>query len=99
MGAQSAQRILTEAVLLHFVDVAVDGGVAEEDQHERLAVRLLHHVGRVALQGVGRGRCRVPQRPAAAGDVEHPQLIRHVGRFGLQLPAKHVDVILGRNKK
>ena len=55
MRAESAGA-LTDVVLLNFVDVAVDRRVAEEDQHHRLAVGQLHHVGGVALQGVGRGR-------------------------------------------
>lgn len=51
-------------------------------------------MGGVALQGVGRRRGWFPWRPGAPGDVEHPQLVRHVGRLRLQLPSKHVDVIL-----
>lgn len=90
---------LTHVVLLDLVDVAVDRRVAEEGQHRRLAVRQLHHVSRVPLQCVRRRRGRLPQRPGAAGDVEHPQLVRHVGRLGLQLPAEHVDVVLRRRKE
>lgn len=93
------QSGLTEVVLLDLVDVAIDGRVAEEGQHDHLAAGQLHHVGRVTLQGVGWRRRRPPQRPGAARDVEDPQLVCHVGPLGLQLPAKHVDVVLGAHQR
>lgn len=98
-GVGTNRRGLTDVVLLDLVDVAVDGRVAEEGHHDLLAARQLHHVGRVTLQGVGRRRRRPPQRPGAARDVEDPQLVRHVGPLGFQLPTKHVDVVLGAHQK
>lgn len=85
---------LTDVVLLDFVDVAVDGRVAKEDQHHRLAISHLHHMRRVSLQGVWRCWGRFPWQPGAPGNVEDPHLICHVSRSHFQLPAKHVDVIL-----
>lgn len=100
MTAESA-GVLTDVVLLNFVDVAVDWRVAKEDQHHWLAVGLLHHMGGVPLQSVRRRRGWCPWRPGASRDVEHPHFVRHVGRLRLQLPTKHVDVILheGRDRE
>lgn len=98
MRAESAGA-LTDVVLLNFVDVAVDWRVAKEDQHHRFSIGQLYHVGGVSLQGVGRRRGWFQQRPGASGDVEHPHLIRHVSRSCFQLPAEHVDVILGKRQR
>lgn len=93
--------VLTQVVLLHVADVAVDGRVAEDDQHDGLAALQQDAVRRVALHGVdlglgGRPHRRVPALPRPAGDVEHPQLVRHVAPAGLQFTPEHEDVVLGR---
>lgn len=91
--AESAGE-LTDVVLLNFVDVAVNWGVAKEGQHGCFAVGQRHHMGGVPLQGVRGRQSWGAQGPGASGDVKDPQLIRHVGRLHLQLPTKHEDVIL-----
>lgn len=92
---------LTQVVLLNVADVAVDGGVAKDDQHDCVATVQRDTVGRVSLHGVDLDLCQradngVPPLPRTVGYVEDPQLIGDVVQASLQFPPKHVDVILIR---
>lgn len=84
---------LTQVVLLDVADVAVEGAVAEEDEHDGAVVPEGDDVGRVPHHGVLLLGLRGQRRPALPRDVEHPQLAAHVPR-GIDLTAVHVDVIL-----
>lgn len=52
MPGFTAELGLTQVVLLYVADVAVDGGVTKDDQHDGLATAQLHAMGRVALHSV-----------------------------------------------
>lgn len=43
---------LTDVILLNIADVAVDGGVAEDDHHHHIAVIQLDYMGGVAFHSV-----------------------------------------------
>lgn len=91
---------LTQIVLLNIADVAVDGRVAKNDQHNSVAPFCLDAVCRMTLHCINLGRLdhnRVSPLPRPTWHVEHPQFICHIPSAAFQFPAKHVDLILQRN--
>lgn len=74
-------RTLTDVVLLYVADVAVDGGVAEDDYHHHIACVQLGYVRKMALHGIDlpMSWCTgFPLRPCLGGYVKHPQFICYI---------------------
>lgn len=92
---------LTQVVLLHLADVAVQGTVSKQHQHGGAGTLLdrRHDMGRVAhhsvlvLHDLG-----AEEDPGLVLDVEDPQLAGHVSRR-VDLSPVHVDLPLGKKQR
>lgn len=86
---------LTDVVLLHQADVAVQRTVSEQNQHDG-ALSFLgrgHDVSRVSHHGVLVIGPWTQENPGLVLDVKHPQLAGHVSS-GVDFSSIHVDLPL-----
>lgn len=92
---------LTQVVLLHLADVAVQRTVSKQHQHGGTGTLLdgRHHMGRVSHHSVLVLRdLGAEEDPGLVLDVEDPQLAGHVSRR-VDLSPVHVDLPLGKKQR
>lgn len=93
---------LTNVVLLYVAEVAINWWIAKKHHHDRLSISVVHYVSSMSLHGEVlrlQHRTERPEGPGTATCIKQPQFICYVPGACLQLPTKHVDIILQRAEK
>lgn len=91
--------VLTNVVLLDVAQVAINGWIAKQHHHDGLSISVFHYMCTMSLHSKMlsvQHRVGSPEGPGTDICIKHPQFICYVPRARIQLPTKHVDLILQR---